>query len=65
MFSNKTAVSFSGHTGEINRSLSLTQQIQQLDRQALLTMAEQARGAAKLNADRVVAQAIVALTEKH
>ncbi|EJA7358816.1 undecaprenyldiphospho-muramoylpentapeptide beta-N-acetylglucosaminyltransferase [Vibrio alginolyticus] len=43
---------------------SLTQQIQQLDRQALLTMAEQARGAAKLNADRVVAQAIVALTEK-
>lgn len=37
---------------------------QQLDRQALLTMAEQARGAAKLNADRVVAQAIVALTEK-
>ncbi|MDF5356405.1 UDP-N-acetylglucosamine--N-acetylmuramyl-(pentapeptide) pyrophosphoryl-undecaprenol N-acetylglucosamine transferase, partial [Vibrio parahaemolyticus] len=41
-----------------------TLQIQQLDRQALLTMAEQARGAAKLNADRVVAQAIVALTEK-
>ncbi|MGR5236099.1 undecaprenyldiphospho-muramoylpentapeptide beta-N-acetylglucosaminyltransferase [Vibrio alfacsensis] len=43
---------------------SLTQQIQQLDRKALLTMAEQARGAAKLNADQVVAQAIVALTEK-
>jgi len=43
---------------------ALTQQIQQLDRQALLTMAEQARGAAKLNADKVVAQAIVALTEK-
>ncbi|BCN23209.1 undecaprenyldiphospho-muramoylpentapeptide beta-N-acetylglucosaminyltransferase [Vibrio alfacsensis] len=43
---------------------SLTQQIQRLDRRALLTMAEQARGAAKLNADRVVAQAIVALTEK-
>ncbi|WP_182026454.1 undecaprenyldiphospho-muramoylpentapeptide beta-N-acetylglucosaminyltransferase [Vibrio rotiferianus] len=43
---------------------ALTQQIQQLDRQALLTMAEQARSAAKLNADKVVAQAIVALTEK-
>ena len=43
---------------------SLTQKIQQLDRQALLSMAEQARGAAKLNADRVVAQAISALTEK-
>lgn len=44
---------------------SLTQQIQQLDRAALLEMAEQARGAAKLDADKVVAQAIVALTEKH
>ncbi|WP_010445862.1 undecaprenyldiphospho-muramoylpentapeptide beta-N-acetylglucosaminyltransferase [Vibrio rotiferianus] len=43
---------------------ALTQQIQQLDRQALLAMAEQARSAAKLNADKVVAQAIVALTEK-
>ena len=43
---------------------ALTQQIQQLDRQVLLTMAEQARSAAKLNADKVVAQAIVALTEK-
>lgn len=43
---------------------ALTQQIQLLDRQALLTMAEQARSAAKLNADKVVAQAIVALTEK-
>ncbi|MEX3072195.1 undecaprenyldiphospho-muramoylpentapeptide beta-N-acetylglucosaminyltransferase [Vibrio alginolyticus] len=44
---------------------SLTQQIQQLDRAALLEMAEQARGASKLDADKVVAQAIVALTEKH
>ncbi len=44
---------------------SLTLQIQQLDRAALLEMAEQARGAAKLDADKVVAQAIVALTEKH
>ncbi|MDW2126914.1 undecaprenyldiphospho-muramoylpentapeptide beta-N-acetylglucosaminyltransferase, partial [Vibrio sp. 2033] len=43
---------------------SLTQQIQQLDRQALLSMAQKARSAAKLDADKVVAQAIVALTEK-
>ncbi|MGR4989547.1 undecaprenyldiphospho-muramoylpentapeptide beta-N-acetylglucosaminyltransferase [Vibrio rotiferianus] len=43
---------------------SLTQQIQLLDRKALLTMAEQARSAAKLEADKTVAQAIVALTEK-
>ncbi len=43
---------------------SLTQQIQQLDRAVLLEMAEQARGAAKLDADKTVAQAIVALTEK-
>ncbi|MDW2046847.1 UDP-N-acetylglucosamine--N-acetylmuramyl-(pentapeptide) pyrophosphoryl-undecaprenol N-acetylglucosamine transferase, partial [Vibrio sp. 708] len=39
-------------------------QIQQLDRQALLSMAQKARSAAKLDADKVVAQAIVALTEK-
>ncbi len=44
---------------------SLTQQIRQLDRTALLEMAEQARGVAKLDADKVVAQAIVTLTEKH
>lgn len=43
---------------------SLTQQIQQLDRKTLLEMAQQARGAAKLDADKIVAQAIVALTEK-
>ncbi|AUI85287.1 undecaprenyldiphospho-muramoylpentapeptide beta-N-acetylglucosaminyltransferase [Vibrio azureus] len=41
---------------------SLTQQIQQLDRNALLSMAECARQAAKLNADEKVAQAIIALT---
>ncbi len=43
---------------------SLTSQIQQLDRSVLLEMAKQARGAAKLDADKTVAQAIVALTEK-
>ncbi len=43
---------------------SLTQQIKQLDRPALLEMAKQAREAAKLDADKTVAQAIVALTEK-
>jgi UDP-N-acetylglucosamine--N-acetylmuramyl-(pentapeptide) pyrophosphoryl-undecaprenol N-acetylglucosamine transferase len=43
---------------------SLTHQIQQLDRKTLLEMAQQARGAAKLDADKTVAQAIVALTEK-
>ena len=43
---------------------SLTEQIQQLDRKTLLEMAQRARGAAKLDADKTVAQAIVALTEK-
>ncbi|MFW8629359.1 undecaprenyldiphospho-muramoylpentapeptide beta-N-acetylglucosaminyltransferase [Vibrio natriegens] len=43
---------------------SLTEQIQQLDRKTLLEMAQHARGAAKLDADKTVAQAIVALTEK-
>ncbi|MCF7483238.1 undecaprenyldiphospho-muramoylpentapeptide beta-N-acetylglucosaminyltransferase [Vibrio sp. J1-1] len=43
---------------------SLTQQIQKLDRKTLLEMAQHARGAAKLDADKTVAQAIVALTEK-
>lgn len=43
---------------------SLTEQIQQLDRKTLLEMALHARGAAKLDADKTVAQAIVALTEK-
>ncbi|NVC92520.1 undecaprenyldiphospho-muramoylpentapeptide beta-N-acetylglucosaminyltransferase [Vibrio natriegens] len=43
---------------------SLTEQIQQFDRKTLLEMAQHARGAAKLDADKTVAQAIVALTEK-
>ncbi|BDR14570.1 undecaprenyldiphospho-muramoylpentapeptide beta-N-acetylglucosaminyltransferase [Vibrio sp. STUT-A11] len=43
---------------------TLTEQIQQLDRKTLLEMAQHARSAAKLDADKTVAQAIVALTEK-
>lgn len=42
---------------------SLTREIQALDRSQLTTMAEKARAAAKLNADQVVADAIVALTK--
>ena len=41
----------------------LAQTISGLDRAALLAMAEQARNAAKLDADKVVAEAIIALTE--
>ncbi|QXO19359.1 MULTISPECIES: undecaprenyldiphospho-muramoylpentapeptide beta-N-acetylglucosaminyltransferase [Vibrio] len=41
----------------------LAQTISGLDRAALLAMAEQARHAAKLDADKVVAEAIIALTE--
>ncbi len=42
---------------------SLTEVISTLDRNNLLTMAINARRAAKLNADKTVAKAIVALTE--
>ncbi|MBU2897003.1 undecaprenyldiphospho-muramoylpentapeptide beta-N-acetylglucosaminyltransferase [Vibrio hepatarius] len=40
----------------------LTQQIQQLDRQRLLEMANRARSTARLDADNKVAEAIIALT---
>ncbi len=42
----------------------LTQTIAQLDRRQLLDMANKARQAAKLDADQVVADAIIAITEK-
>ncbi|MEF1185218.1 glycosyltransferase, partial [Vibrio sinaloensis] len=41
----------------------LAMQIRSLDRDALVTMATKAREAAKLDADKVVAEAIVALTK--
>ncbi|EMD0742186.1 undecaprenyldiphospho-muramoylpentapeptide beta-N-acetylglucosaminyltransferase [Vibrio cholerae] len=41
----------------------LTQMVRELDRAQLLSMAQKARQAAKLDADKVVAQAIIAITE--
>ncbi|ASK54567.1 undecaprenyldiphospho-muramoylpentapeptide beta-N-acetylglucosaminyltransferase [Vibrio tarriae] len=41
----------------------LTQMVRELDREQLLSMAQKARQAAKLDADKVVAQAIIAITE--
>ncbi|PAR29215.1 undecaprenyldiphospho-muramoylpentapeptide beta-N-acetylglucosaminyltransferase [Vibrio metoecus] len=41
----------------------LAQMVRQLDRAQLLSMAQKARQAAKLDADKVVAQAIIAITE--
>jgi UDP-N-acetylglucosamine--N-acetylmuramyl-(pentapeptide) pyrophosphoryl-undecaprenol N-acetylglucosamine transferase len=41
----------------------LVAEIQKLDRDALVTMATKAREAAKLDADKVVADAIIALTK--
>ncbi|MGL4829857.1 MAG: undecaprenyldiphospho-muramoylpentapeptide beta-N-acetylglucosaminyltransferase [Vibrio sp.] len=41
----------------------LTQMVRELDRLQLLAMAQKARQAAKLDADKVVAQAIIAMTE--
>ncbi|EGR5487199.1 undecaprenyldiphospho-muramoylpentapeptide beta-N-acetylglucosaminyltransferase [Vibrio cholerae] len=41
----------------------LTQMVRELDRAQLLAMAQKARQAAKLDADKVVAQAIIAITE--
>jgi UDP-N-acetylglucosamine--N-acetylmuramyl-(pentapeptide) pyrophosphoryl-undecaprenol N-acetylglucosamine transferase len=41
----------------------MVEQITSLDRHALLDMAQKARHAAKLNADRVVAEAIIAITQ--
>ncbi|NVD07404.1 undecaprenyldiphospho-muramoylpentapeptide beta-N-acetylglucosaminyltransferase [Vibrio sp. JPW-9-11-11] len=42
---------------------TLTAEIQALDRSMLIDMAERARSAAKLDADKVVAQAIITLTQ--